>query len=274
MLSRRWLIFFVLVGLMAYGAWWLGQWQFDRLQQKHTANVQIQCNLKAAPQPITALLRVGELAPKASVVVASDPRCAALGPISPEWRQVTINGHWDDAHTLVLKYQTDDNGDPGVRVATPLITTTGAAVLIDRGWMSSQNNGDVRPSTPAPTKGLVNVTGWVRVNGTGDATDISDASTRALSAPVFSRWAENTYPGGVYGNFVELETQVPAPAVALGQVDMPDDTGDGPHFFYGLQWWFFGGLAVFGFFYLAYDERKRMRTGRMPITEKAPTDSE
>ena len=29
---------------------------------------------------------------------------------------------------------------------------------------------------------------------------------------------------------------------------------EGPHFFYGLQWWFFGALAIFGFGYLMYDE--------------------
>ena len=37
------------------------------------------------------------------------------------------------------------------------------------------------------------------------------------------------------------------------KAELPD-LGNGPHFFYGLQWWFFGLLAVFGFFYLAYDE--------------------
>ena len=41
-------------------------------------------------------------------------------------------------------------------------------------------------------------------------------------------------------------------------VELDTATGDGPHFFYGLQWWFFGVLAIFGFFYLAYDERRRM----------------
>ena len=41
------------------------------------------------------------------------------------------------------------------------------------------------------------------------------------------------------------------------------DLGEGPHFFYGLQWWFFGLLAVGGFLYLAYDEwRGRPRTAR------------
>ena len=33
-----------------------------------------------------------------------------------------------------------------------------------------------------------------------------------------------------------------------------DRLNNGPHFFYGLQWWFFGLLALFGFGYLAWDE--------------------
>ena len=41
---------------------------------------------------------------------------------------------------------------------------------------------------------------------------------------------------------------------------MPE-LNNGPHFFYGLQWWFFGALAIFGFFYLMYDE---WRGGRGP----------
>lgn len=275
MLSRRWLIFFVTVGLLAYGAWWLGQWQFNRLQQKHTSNEQIQCNLQAPPQPVEALLRIGSPAPKVPVDVRTDAKCAKLGAISPQWRLVTIHGQWDDANTLVLKYQTNDNGDPGVRVATPLVTADHKAVLVERGWMSTANNGDIRPQTPVPTPGEVTVTGWVRDNGSGDSTLISpDRQTRALSAPAFAKWAGRNYSGGVYGNFVDLQSQTPSPAVALTPVDMPDDTGDGPHFFYGLQWWFFGALAVFGFFYLAYDERRRMLTGRMPVTKDPVKESE
>ena len=50
------------------------------------------------------------------------------------------------------------------------------------------------------------------------------------------------------------------------KAELPD-LGNGPHFFYGLQWWFFGLLAVFGFFYLAYDEWTRR--GAQPASERA-----
>ena len=57
----------------------------------------------------------------------------------------------------------------------------------------------------------------------------------------------------VFGGFVELRSEDPAAAEDLARVELPE-LDNGPHFFYGLQWWFFGVLAVFGFFYLAYDE--------------------
>ena len=38
-----------------------------------------------------------------------------------------------------------------------------------------------------------------------------------------------------------------------------------PHFFYGLQWWFFGLLAVGGFLYLVYDE---WRGGTRRVTRR------
>ena len=59
----------------------------------------------------------------------------------------------------------------------------------------------------------------------------------------------------VYGGFVDAEVERPAPAKPLAKAELPD-LGNGPHFFYGLQWWFFGLLAIFGFGYLAWDERR------------------
>jgi hypothetical protein len=59
----------------------------------------------------------------------------------------------------------------------------------------------------------------------------------------------------VYGGFVELLSEDPEPAESLERAEEPD-TGEGPHFFYGLQWWFFGLLAVGGCGYLAWDERQ------------------
>ena len=61
-------------------------------------------------------------------------------------------------------------------------------------------------------------------------------------------------PYPLYRGFVDLAEESPAPAEPLEPSELPDDTSNGPHFFYGLQWWFFGALAIFGFCYLVWDE--------------------
>jgi len=235
LLSRRWLLFAVTVAAMAWGASLLGQWQFHRLDDRRAENRLVARNLAGAPVAVDSVHAVGRPASK-----------------QDEWREVVVHGSWDDEHTIVVKYQTRD-GAAGVDVVTPLVTDGGAAVLVDRGWLATENVGSRRPDLPPATAGPVTVSGWVRRDGTGGATDVNDLATRAIS----SRAAAEVLPYPLYGGFLDLHTESPAPAKELGAIELPDDTSEGPHFFYGLQWWFFGALAVFGFGYLAYDEWRR-----------------
>jgi cytochrome oxidase assembly protein ShyY1 len=238
--SRRWLLFALAVAALAWLASQLGDWQFHRLDERRAENRLVAHNLAQPPVPLGELMTVGR------------------GPSGRhEWREVVAHGTWDDAHTIVVKYQTRDAG-PGVDVVTPLRTDDGAAVLVDRGWMASENNGGTRPDLPAAQSGEVTVIGWVRVDGTGGSTLVQDLATRAIS----SRAAARVVPYPLYGGFLDLHTESPAPAKRLGATEMPDDKSEGPHFFYGLQWWFFGVLAVVGFGYLAYDEWRRAREER------------
>jgi cytochrome oxidase assembly protein ShyY1 len=245
LLSRRWVLFALTVVLLAWGASELGQWQFRRLHERKDSNKIVATNLKAPPAPVDDVL--------------SPDRAASP---NDEWRRVTVHGTWDDRHTVVLKYQTRDSAS-GVDIVTPLVTAGGPAVLVDRGWMATTNSGASRPQLPPVTDGEVTVTGWVRRDATGGATKVSDLSTRAISSVRLA--PELPYP--LYRGFVDLDAESPNPAKALEPVELPDDTSNGPHFFYGLQWWFFGGLAIFGFCYLAWDElrqRRAKRTGRGP----------
>ena len=77
-------------------------------------------------------------------------------------------------------------------------------------------------------------------------------------------------PYPLYRGFLDLADESPRPATTLEPAELPDDTSNGPHFFYGLQWWFFGALAVFGFCYLAWDElrQRRERASRGSASER------
>lgn len=259
--TRRWVLFGLTVAALAWLATELGQWQFGRLDERRDLNHLVAANLDQAPAPVDDLLAVGQNPPK-----------------KHEWRKVVVHGRWDDEHTIVLKYQTRDGG-PGIDVVTPLVTCKvtdrhgnddpsddsctepGPAVLVDRGWMKTDNSGGERPDLPAASAGQVTVVGWVRRNATGSAAEVSDLETRAVSSSTASTVLNQAAVGyDLYGGFLDLESEQPQPETALAAVELPDDTSEGPHFFYGLQWWFFAALAVFGFGYLAYDERRQART--------------
>jgi cytochrome oxidase assembly protein ShyY1 len=250
MVSRRWAVFAVVVVVLAYGCYLLGQWQFHRLHDREVTNTQTTTNLKADPAPVDDVLAEGR--PPAE---------------RDEWRRVTATGTWVPEASVVVRYQTRD-GASGVDIVTPLRTEAGPALLVDRGWMATTNSGRDTVTPPTPPSGTVTVVGWVRADATGDAASVTDRSTRAISSVEIGRAVDLP----VYGGFVDVEKESPAPATALVHAELPD-LGNGPHFFYGLQWWFFGVLAVFGFFLLAYDERKKLRAPKTSEgAEHAPVD--
>jgi cytochrome oxidase assembly protein ShyY1 len=238
LLSRRWALFALAVVVLAYGTWWLGEWQFHRLHDRKQSNRIVETNERRDPAPIDEVLAVGRK-------VAHED----------EWRLVTVTGTYDTAHTVVWRYRSDDDGAPGVDVVVPLVTEAGTAVVVDRGFLPTGAD-DRRPDVPAPPAGRVTVTGYVRMDGTGDSTRVDDLSTRALSSATVGPAVGRE----VYGGWLALHTENDQPARGLEPAPLPD-LGNGPHFFYGLQWWFFGVLAIFGFFYLLYDE---WRGGKEP----------
>jgi cytochrome oxidase assembly protein ShyY1 len=231
LLSRRWVAFALVVAVLAYAAWWLGGWQFRRLDDRKAENIVVSTNEHRAVAPVADVLSPD-----------GDPS------ERDEWRVVSATGTYDAAHTVVIRYR-NRGGVQGVDVVVPLITSTGTALLVDRGWLETDSSGANRDDIPDPPSGQVDVTGYVRDNGDGDSTRVADLSARAISSdeigPAIGR--------PVYGGFVELKSEDPEPDTALEPVELPE-LNNGPHFFYGLQWWFFGVLAVFGFCYLLYDE--------------------
>lgn len=240
LLSRRWILFGITVVLLAWLAVELGQWQFHRLEERQDRNALVERNTSAEPVPVQELLAVGE-------------------PVSrdEQWRRVRATGRYAPEDTIIVRYRTRD-GASGVNVVVPLETAAGPALLVDRGWLATRNQGTTDPAdVPAPPPGEVTVVGWVRADGAGDSTAVSDQSTRAISSVEIGDALDRP----VYGGFVELVSETPEPAASLAPAELPE-LDDGPHFFYGLQWWFFGLLAVVGFGWLAYDEWRGRRSQR------------
>lgn len=250
LLSRRWIGFALVIMVVGYCTWWLGEWQFGRLEDRQARNAIIEANETREPAPVDEVLSPG------GEVAAED-----------EWRVLTATGTYDVADTIVVRYRTRD-GAPGVNAVVPLLTGDGTTLLVDRGWMQTDNRGVTAADLPAPPAGRVTVTGWARADGTGGSTEVADHSTRAISSERIGAYLDRE----VYGGFVELRSEDPEPAESLTPVELPE-LDNGPHFFYGLQWWFFGVLFVGGFGYLAWDERRNGRRGVSKATSFRPADA-
>ncbi|SED21927.1 Cytochrome oxidase assembly protein ShyY1 [Nocardioides exalbidus] len=238
LVSRRWIVFALVVVFLAWVAWRLGEWQFHRLDDRKQLNSIIERNEKAGPAPVTDVLTPGEPVTRAD-----------------QWRIVEATGTYDVDDTVIVRYRTRE-GEAGVDVVVPLELADGSSLLVDRGWYATDNRGATSADVPAPPSGEVTVTGWVRQDAEGDSTHVSGKSTRAVNSGEIGEALDRE----VLGGWVDLRSESPEPAEALLPVELPE-LNNGPHFFYGLQWWFFGALAIFGFFFLIVDE---MRGGRGP----------
>ncbi len=248
LVSRRWIAFALVVVGLAWVAWRLGEWQFHRLEDRQEQNAIIERNELAGADPVADVLAPGEPVAK-----------------TEEWRIVEATGTYAVEDTVIVRYRTRD-GEAGVDAVVPLELADGTSLLVDRGWYATDNRGASTEDVPEPPSGEVLVTGWVRADAEGDSTVVIDRSTRAVDSEEIAEALDREVVGG----WVHLRSESPEPATALLPVELPE-LDDGPHFFYGLQWWFFGALAVFGFFYLIYDEMRGGR-GSGPAPTRAPTD--
>jgi cytochrome oxidase assembly protein ShyY1 len=241
LLSRRWLLFGLAVVLLGLACWRLGEWQFHRLEERRTDNAIIERNLAAQPVDAREVLQADEPLPR-----------------SQQWRSVTLSGEYDVRNQVLVRYQTRD-GQPGVSVVTPLVMDDGSEVLVERGWVRTANSGAAEVDAPEPPPGPVRVEGWARPDQSGDTQAITprNSQVRLISSAGFADVLEPTLLRG----YVSASRESPEPAEQLQRPE-PPELNSGPHFFYGLQWWFFGALAVGGFVYFAYAEARDRRRAR------------
>jgi cytochrome oxidase assembly protein ShyY1 len=247
--SRHWLGILAAVVLFAAACGLLADWQLHRLAGKHARNHLIKINLHAPPTPADIALAVGH-----------DPAG------NREWRPVRASGHWDVDHQLLVRLRPFE-GDVGFYVITPLVTDSGPAVLVNRGWVSAGLGGASVPHVPAPPGGTVTVTGRLRPTEPPPhgAAPPPGQITR-IDVPGIAR----TLPYDVYGGFLELTAQSPKPAKAPRVIPAPEPT-EGPHLLYAVQWVLFGLMAFGGYVVLARREAADRRGARSPPVKPALT---
>lgn len=237
MLSARWIGFALFVVVLAAVCTRLGFWQMQKLDLRLDRNDMITAHFKTEPVDLARAVPEGEKVDRAT-----------------EWTRVTAVGTYDAEHEVTVKFTLRD-GAPGADVVTPLVLDSGEAVLVNRGWIATDNNV-TRPDVPAPPTGEVTVEGWLRQNNGagGAAVRPVDGQVRAVS----SEGLADFVPYDLTDGYVNLQEQTPPASDELAAEPRPE-LGQGPHFFYALQWWFFALLAVVGYFWFARAEAKERR---------------
>jgi Uncharacterized conserved protein len=244
LLTRRWVTLHLVVLLVIPAFFLLGRWQFHRYELRSAEYHRTSANLAAAPVPLGALDSAG-----------------ATVPDSVKFRQVTVTGHFDTAHELLVRRR-PQNGQLGFYVLTPLITG-GQGVLVNRGWVPAGETAEDVPKVTAPTTGQVSLTGRLRPAETEDNSGIRDRPGLPAGQVLLINTADigRALPYRLFGGFIELTAQTPAPPDGSPElVPDPDPGGGGGlNLAYGIQWWLFAVIAVGGWFVLVRREAQDLR---------------
>jgi cytochrome oxidase assembly protein ShyY1 len=205
----------------------LGFWQWHRMEDKKAEQAQIERHLAAAPVDIASIAAEG-----------------TWNPEKHEWMRVRATGWFDTDHQVTVKFTTRD-GKAGADVVTPLHLGQHAVVLVNRGWMPTQNTNERPTNIPPPPTGQVTIEGWLRPDNHADRNAVVpvDGQVRAIS----SRAIAGDMQQHMLTGYINLQK----PTAAGLEPEPEPHIGHYLNFFYALQWWFFAGLSFIGPFWFS-----------------------
>lgn len=226
----------------------LGFWQLSRLHEKQALNAALRSALAQPPMIVEAPL------PAASVV---------------QGRRIQVEGEYDERHQILLAGRANQ-GSPGVHVVTPLLIANDRAVLVDRGWLYSDDAATAHPER-VPEPGPRSVVGIAEalIGGRGGS---ALAMIRSDSATLVSaRWLDRDSLATRFPyRLAEFSVrQLPArgvPAQPLRTNPTPHD--EMMHLSYAIQWFSFATILVVGSLILTL-RRKRPTEVVPPFGEHA-----
>ncbi|HWB36228.1 MAG TPA: SURF1 family protein [Rugosimonospora sp.] len=219
----------------------LGAWQLDRARERGEAAQRArQASLAAAaPVPLDSVLA---------------PQTAFPG--DAVGRKVSVTGTYEADGQLLVTGRAHD-GATGSLVLTPLRVGTGAgaAVLpVVRGWLPAGGTADPPPGGP------VSVVGYLQAGESAGA-GIAGTTTDAISpAELLHVW-----DGPIWSGYLVLASSSPSQPSGLALLDPPTPTETGPNLqnlLYAVEWFVFGGFAVFIWWRAVLDEAHGRRRDR------------
>ncbi len=241
LLRPRWLVLHAVVLVLVPTFLCLARWQFDKHQMRRVDNALIQRNIAVPAVPLQLITQPD------NAISREDT-----------WRQVSATGRYDPDHQILVRNRTVA-GKPGFLVLTPLVTDTGVAVVVNRGWIPPGPNALTPIAAPAPPTAEVQITGRIRPSepqsdaGPRDDSDLPKGQVARIDIP---RIATRLHYF-LYGGYLELTDQQPefrsgspeeskAALVAMP----PPGISAGPYLSYAGQWCLFAIATLAGWLVL------------------------
>ncbi|MGC3993792.1 MAG: SURF1 family protein [Propionicimonas sp.] len=244
----RWLALAVFVVALAVAFVNLGFWQLARLDQRRAMNSSVVDHENSAVVDFSTVFT--------RTIVEAD-----------QWQRVRVSGTFDADHQFLVRYRSQGEAS-GYEVVTPLHTTTGQWVLVDRGFGVKANTEDYPTVLPAPPTGTVDIVGYVRRDEQGSTDAMTPVQPSNTIRLVNSGALAATLPYPIVNGFVSAIEMTPAQEGNLVPVQPPELT-EGNHFSYAIQWFTFAGIAGIGLVVLI---RSDLRAARKPRAPTAAND--
>ena len=172
----------------------------------------------------------------------------AAFPGSGVGRPVVVEGHWDPGHTVYVANRPRD-GRTGVWVVTPVITASGSAIPVVRGWAPSGEDAPPAPDGPASLVGLLQPS---EDTGASDGDTHDDVIPELSITDLLPRAPYDLYGGYAVATDRRLRSGDAASTGMAGlevvkpaHVPGADASTGLRNLLYAFQWWIFGAFAVF-----------------------------
>ncbi|MEB3052146.1 SURF1 family protein [Mycolicibacter sp. MYC123] len=242
LLRPSWLALAAVVLAFAYLCFTvLAPWQLGKNTTTSRANSQLEHALTAEPVPVTTLLAHQD---------SSAPE--------EQWRPVTARGHYLPEAQVLARLRVID-GVPAYEVLTPFAVTGGPTVLVNRGFVRTDDGGTRIPEIPTPPADEVTVTARLRdsqpaVPGKNPFTENGFHQVYSINTDQIAALTKVA----LTGSYLQLVDDQPG---GLGVIALPRRDA-GPFLSYGIQWIAFGILAPIGLGYFAFAELRARRAER------------
>lgn len=204
----------------------LGLWQYSRHQERSALDTLLEIRLAAEP------------------LALSD---ALVLPIEDlDLRRVEVTGVFVPEEEVILRSRSY-SGRSGHNVITPLATTSGDAVLVNRGWIPLDTPGP--PVTDAaPQSGVVTIIGVVRkteIRGSLGPVDPADGVLQRISRVDIERLSSQV-SSPLADFYLQLVEPADRSAIPL-TLPEPVPGGGPPNLSYAVQWCLFAGVVLVGY---------------------------